>query len=121
MALRDLLHRLTASTEVLHAEQLREFAAKHAGVQPIAEARARQETPVVGELTSVRLVPRPSGSPWFEATITDGTGRIVALWTGRRRIAGITPGQRLVISGRPSPTGAGGRLLIYNPDYELLG
>ncbi|HEX2850812.1 MAG TPA: OB-fold nucleic acid binding domain-containing protein [Acidimicrobiales bacterium] len=120
MALRDLLHKLTASTEVLHEEQLREFAAKHAGVQPIAEVTPRTQTSVVGEIASVRIVPRPDGSPWLEATITDGTGRIVALWTGRRRIAGIASGQRLVISGRPSPTGPGGRLLIYNPYYELL-
>ena len=42
------------------------------------------------------------------------------MWTGRRRIAGIKPGQRLVVTGRPSPTGPGGRLMLYNPRYELL-
>jgi hypothetical protein len=44
----------------------------------------------------------------------------VAMWTGRRRIAGINPGQRLSLSGRGSPSGPGGRLLILNPAYELL-
>ncbi len=121
MAFKNLLHRLTAPTDVLHEEQLRELATNHPGVQAIADVQPRVETSVVGEIVSVRLVPRPDGSPWLEATITDGTGRLAVLWTGRRRIAGIAPGQRLVVSGRPSPTGPGGRPLIYNPAYELLG
>lgn len=119
MALKNFLHRLTASVDELDEEQLREFCTSHPGVLPIAEIEPRQPTTVVGEIASVRIV-RKAGSPWLEATVSDGTGKLVAMWTGRRKIAGIKPGQRLVLTGRPSPSGPGGRLLIYNPLYELL-
>ncbi len=76
---------------------------------------------IAGEITSVRIVPpRGEGSPWLEVTVTDGTGSVIAMWTGRRRIPGIAPGKRLIISGRGAPTGAGGRLQFLNPEYELL-
>ena len=120
MALKKFLHRLTTPVEVLDEERLREFCSSHPGVQSIAAATAREPVTVVGEITSVRIVPKPEGSPWLEVTVTDGTGKLVALWTGRRRIAGVKAGQRLVLTGRPSPSGPGGRLLIYNPLYELL-
>jgi hypothetical protein len=89
------------------------------GMAPIAEARARQEVSVAGEISSLRIVPR-AGSPSLEATITDGSGSIVAVWTGRRQIAGVGPGRRLVVHGRANPAGGNGRLVVYNPSYELL-
>lgn len=119
MALKNLLHRLTTPVQVLDEEQLREFCTSRPGVVAIAEVEARRPATVVGEISSVRIVPK-AGAPWLEVTISDGTGKLVAMWTGRRRIAGIKPGQRLVLTGRPSATGPGGRLLIYNPLYELL-
>jgi hypothetical protein len=74
----------------------------------------------VGEISSLRIVPRKDKTKWLEASLTDGTGTLVAMWTGRRRIAGIRPGQRLLVQGRCSPTGPGGRMMMYNPLYELL-
>ena len=120
MALKNFFRKLTAPVDELDEEQLREFCASRPGVEAIADAKARQPVTVVGEISSVRIVPKSEGSPWLEATVTDGTGKLVALWTGRRKIAGIKSGQRLVLSGRPSPSGPGGRLLLYNPAYELL-
>ncbi len=120
MALKKFLHKLTARVEELDEEQLREFCASRAGVVAIRDVEPRCAATVVGEITSVRIVRRSGGVPWLEVTISDGTGKLVAMWTGRRRIAGIKPGQRVVISGRPSPSGPGGRLLLFNPRYELL-
>ena len=120
MALKKLLRRLTTPVDVLDEEQLREFCSGQAGVESIGQMQPRVPATVVGEISAVRVVPKPDGSPWLEATITDGTGKLVALWTGRRKIAGIKAGQRLVLTGRPSPSGPGGRLVIYNPLYELL-
>lgn len=119
MALRKMLQRFTTSVDELDKERLVEFASKIPDATPIGHARPRDEVKVVGEIQSVRIVPR-AGSPSLEATITDGTGALVAMWTGRRRIAGIAPGKRLVVTGRGSPTGPGGRLLLFNPRYELL-
>ena len=120
MALRKMLHKLTTPVSQLDKEALRDFCSHVPGVIPIAEAAPRQEVKVAGEVSFVRIVPRPNGSPWLEATVTDGTGSLVVMWTGRRRVPGLRGGRRLVVQGRGSPTGPGGRLLIYNPVYELL-
>jgi hypothetical protein len=119
MALKNVLHRLTASMSELDQEKLREFCSGHAQCSSISEAQPRQEVSLVGEIKTVRIVPR-AGSPSLEATISDGSGSMVAVWTGRRRIAGIAPGKRLMINGRGAPIGPAGRLLFYNPRYELL-
>lgn len=119
MSLKRLLHRLTAPVSELDVERLREFCANCPGVVPISEARAREEVSVVGEISSLRIVPR-AGSPSLEATIGDTSGTIVAMWTGRRSIAGVAPGKRLVVSGRATVQGGNGRLMLMNPRYELL-
>lgn len=119
MALKKMFQRLTTPVDELDKKRLLDFVAKIPDVTAIGELRPREEAAVVGEIQSVRIVPR-AGSPSLEATITDGTGVVVAMWTGRRRIAGIAPGKRLVVAGRGSPTGPGGRLLLFNPRYELL-
>jgi hypothetical protein len=117
--LRDRISRLTKPVSELDLEALKNFCAGQSHCCRIADAQPRQEVNLVGEISSVRIVPR-AGSPSLEASITDGTGSMVAVWTGRRRIAGIGPGKRLMITGRGSPIGPGGRLLFYNPRYELL-
>ena len=120
MALKGRLKRLTAPVGELDRERLRQFCAGIDCAVPIAEVGPREEATVVGEISSIRIVPRPDGSPWLEATITDGTASLVAMWTGRTRIAGITSGRRLMVSGRGALGGSGRRLVIYNPRYELL-
>jgi len=119
VAIKKLFQRLSVPVSELDRERLRQFCAGLSGVTPIAELVPREEAAVVGEITALRIVPR-AGSPSLEATISDGSGTVAASWTGRRRIAGVTPGRRLVISGRGAPGGAGGRLLFFNPRYELL-
>ena len=120
MELKRAFKRLRVPSHELDRERLREFCSSRNGCTPIAEAEARQEITVVGEIKSVSIVPKSQGSPWLEATISDGTGSLVAMWTGRRRIAGIKPGQRLMVSGRGCHKGPKQRLHLYNPHYELL-
>ena len=118
--LRKAFRKLTTPVSELDKESLREFCTRVPDTTRIVDARPRQEVKVAGEVSFVRIVPRPDGSPWLEATVTDGTGSLVVMWTGRRRIAGIAAGKRLMVSGRGAPKGKGGRLLITNPKYELL-
>jgi hypothetical protein len=120
VALRKVFQRLTTPIHELDQQRLRDFAVAVPGAVSIGEAAARQEVTVAGEIKYVRIVPRPDGSPWLEATVDDGTGSLTVMWTGRRKIAGIRPGQRVLITGRGAPSGPGGRLLIYNPRYELV-
>lgn len=119
MALKKVLQRLTTPVHELDKDKLRTFCSTVPGVVDIATARPRDEITVAGEIKYVRIVPRPDGSPWLEATVDDGTGSLTVLWTGRKKIAGVRPGTRVVITGRGAPNGPGGRLLIYNPRYEL--
>ncbi len=119
MAFRKLLQRLTTSDADLDRERLRQFCADVPGVTRIVDAQPRQEITVAGEISSLRIVPR-AGTPSLEVTVKDGSGSLVIVWTGRRHIPGVTPGKRLVLSGRGSPQGAGGRLMLLNPRYELL-
>ncbi|MEO6628845.1 MAG: OB-fold nucleic acid binding domain-containing protein [Aquihabitans sp.] len=119
MAFRKLLHRLTTSDADLDRERLRQFCQDVPGVTPIGDARPRQEITVAGEISSLRIVPR-SGTPSLEVTVKDGSGSMVIVWTGRRNIPGVVPGKRLVLNGRGTPQGAGGRLTVLNPRYELL-
>lgn len=120
MALKDKFKRLTATSAELDAERLREFCSAVPNVKPIGELAPRERGTVVGEVQSWRIVPRPDGSPWLEATISDGTGAIVAMWTGRKKIAGVHEGRRLIVTGRGHPSGRTARLVILNPRYELL-
>ena len=119
MAFKKLLQRLTVSDAELDRERLRQFCRDVPGVTPIGDAEARQEITVAGEISSLRIVPR-AGTPSLEAVIKDGSGSLVVVWTGRRHIPGVAPGKRLVLSGRGSAHGPGGRLTVLNPRYELL-
>ncbi|HEX6425056.1 MAG TPA: OB-fold nucleic acid binding domain-containing protein [Acidimicrobiales bacterium] len=119
MGLRSRLHRLSVPVEQLDEERLRAFCAGRPDAVPIGEVRPRALVTVVGEVTSVRFVPR-AGTAWLEVTVSDGRDRMVAMWTGRRRLRGVEPGRRLLLAGRASATGPGGRMLLINPRYELL-
>lgn len=120
MALKNFLHKLTASVEELDEDQGRDLCTTRPGVVAISEVVPRQPSTIVGEISSVRVVTKAGGAPWLEVTVSDGSGKLVAMWTGRREIAGIKSGQRLVVTGRASASGPGGRLQVLNPRYELL-
>jgi len=119
LTLKRLLRNLRTSPSEFDVTRLRQFCSELPGMTAIGEVQARQEVTVVGEICSMRIVPR-AGSPTLEATLTDGSGTLVAVWMGRRQIAGIAPGRRLVVSGRVNPGTEGHRLFLYNPRYELL-
>jgi RecG-like helicase len=71
---------------------------------------------VAGTLRSVTLRPR-AASLTMEADLWDGTGNVTLIWLGRRDIAGIQPGRRIIVHGRI--TNVRGELTIYNPRYHL--
>jgi hypothetical protein len=85
---------------------------------PIAEATWRAHVKVTGRIRTVRVQPRV-GVPTLECTLVDDTGGIILVFLGRRKLAGITCGRRLVAEGTVGEHH--GRLAILNPLYELLG
>jgi hypothetical protein len=72
---------------------------------------------VCGTLRSVRLCPSEF-SCTLEAELCDGTGTVLLVWLGRRRVPGLEPGRSLRAHG--AVTDRDGRRVIYNPRYELL-
>jgi len=75
------------------------------------------ETAVVGgRVRSVKFTPT-ANVPMLEAELYDGTDVVFLVWLGRRRIAGIEPGRKLLARGRIGTHN--GRPAIYNPWYEL--
>ena len=87
------------------------------GVQPIAEAPNRVPVLVAGEVQGLQVVPR-LGSPSLEVTLSDGTGRAVAVFTGRRRLGGVDCGRRILVEGVGRTER--GRMVILNPAYTIV-
>jgi hypothetical protein len=85
-------------------------------VTPIAQARARVRARFEGEIRRVRIQPL-AAVPTLVVMLEDGTGRLSALFMGRRGIAGVECGRRLAIEGTPVAGERG--LTLYNPAYEL--
>ena len=105
-----------ASSDDQHARELRKTYAE-AAVSSIAEAPDRERVRLRGTLRTVTLRPR-GGVPALEAELYDGSGVITVIWLGRRRIAGISPGRGIEVSGRIGV--AEGNRIMYNPRYELI-
>jgi hypothetical protein len=117
MGVKDLVNRLTKPVEEVDREKLVEFCSQLEGCQPCDQLQPRRLARVVGEVSSVRIVPR-AGAPSLEVGVTDGRGTVTAVFFGRKKIAGLSPGRRVVIEGMVAPLH--GRSFVYNPLYELL-
>jgi hypothetical protein len=118
---RETVRWLTAGRDALHAAELRAEITEITQVDasqctPIAAIEQREVVDVAGMLRAVTL--RPHGtSLTMEADLWDGTGNVTLIWLGRREIAGVEPGRRIVVHGRL--TSVRGERAIYNPAYEL--
>lgn len=83
----------------------------------IADTPQRKYVTVSGKVT--RMTARPtSGQPALAVMVSDDTGTVTAVWTGRRAIGGITLGRRVAIQGVALMHA--GHLEFTNPRYTLL-
>lgn len=114
--LKNLRRKLSQSITDLEGERLSGRLAD-LGVQPIAEAPTRTPVILAGEIQGLQVVPR-AGSPSLEVTLSDGSGRAVAVFTGRRRLGGVDCGRRVVIEGVGRTER--GRLVVINPAYTIV-
>lgn len=94
--------------------------ARRQGSKPLQQCQRREYVKVSGVLRSVTY-PSASMRPVVTAQLYDGTASVDLIWQGRRSIAGIEPGRRLVAEGRLCDGGpeSSGRV-IYNPAYRLM-
>jgi amino acid transporter len=84
---------------------------------PIASVKYRERAQVAGRLRKVSVQPH-GGINSLECTLVDETGGIRLVFLGRRSIAGITAGTRMVVEGMVGEDA--GRLTIFNPVYRLV-
>ena len=87
------------------------------GTTPISALHPRQRARVAGRVKSLTV--QPWGNvPTLQVQLTDHHGKLVVAFLGRRQIAGLVPGSRIVVDG--TVTERRGHLVIINPDYEFL-
>jgi RecG-like helicase len=93
--------------------------AEHTNSTRISCLEPRELVEIVGQVEHVctRMV---DGAPTFEIELSDGTGAIVALWTGRKSLACVEHGRRIALWGRAAPMRRDASLVVFNPRYELL-
>lgn len=94
------------------------------GGTPLDGLQLRQPVRIAGEIRSMRIVPR-AGAASLEATVQDGRGSVTAVFLGRRKILGLSPGRRVMLEGvvtanRKANSASGTDCLMYNPVYQLL-
>ena len=88
-----------------------------AGTLPIGNLRPRQPARVAGRIKTVRVQPR-AGVSSLKCTIADGSGQLLAVFQGRRRVAGIEPGAGVVVEGMVAARGRS--LVMVNPLYWII-
>jgi hypothetical protein len=114
----ELIEKLARPAQEIRAEHLREWAASIPGTVPIAKAQPRCACKIAGVIQNVRIDPR-EGSGSIEATIDDGTGRMLVKWLGRQKLAGISLGAGLICEGTAG-VGPNRLLQLLNPEYQLV-
>jgi hypothetical protein len=110
-----LARRLVAEAEQLDAEDLRDDVGR-VGAKPVAKCCHGEPVVVTGRLRSVVYTPKET-VPTVDAELFDGSGSVHLIWLGRHRITGVEPGRTVVARGRIAEQD--GRLVIFNPWYEL--
>jgi hypothetical protein len=84
---------------------------------PIATLEPRQRARVAGRVKSLTV--QPWGNvPTLQVQLTDDEDKLWVAFLGRRQIAGLVPGSRIVVDG--TVTERRGQLVMINPEYEFV-
>jgi hypothetical protein len=95
---------------------VREWAETVPGTVRLAGCPVRQPVRVAAAVR--RITVRPGdGFDSLEALVSDGTGELVAAWTGRRAIPGLSLGTRMILEGTIGEE-RGVRRMV-NPRFEF--
>lgn len=111
-----LRKRLTQSMDEVEHERLQTRFAE-LDLPSLADMPCRKRVRVAGEIKVERIRPR-SGIPSYEVVVADGTGEVVAVFTGRHTVKGMTIGCAVVLDGVAHQEH--GRRVMLNPGYTLL-
>ncbi len=98
------------------AEEVRSWAETIPGTVRIADAPVRTRSKLAGIVRRITILP-VEGLEALEIVLWDGTGEITAVWLGRRSIAGLALGSRLIVEGVIGVERSERR--IVNPTFEF--
>ena len=116
MGIRNYLSRGSQTKDELVSERLcAKFGELH--MVTLADMPMRRRVDVCGEIRRMSVKPR-AGIPAVEVEISDGTGEITVIFSGRERIPGIGHNRGLTVSGVAHWEGK--RRVMLNPIYSLL-
>lgn len=87
------------------------------GLTAIKDVVWRDRVKVIGRVHAMRVRPWKQ-SAYLECTIEDDTGRLLIVFSGRRRIPGIALGTRMTVEGVVGEHR--GHLAVLNPNYTLI-
>jgi hypothetical protein len=87
------------------------------GSTSIVDATWRKRVTISGRVRSIRVAPLHD-APTLELVLVDATGAISVVFLGRRTIAGVEAGSRMIVEGTVGIHKS--RLAILNPSYQLL-
>jgi RecG-like helicase len=113
---RRFFRRVSESDERRYAEEIEAWASKVPGAVRISEAETRSRSKVAGVVRRITVRPL-EGHESLEALLYDGTGEVTVVWMGRRSIAGMSLGTKLVVEGMLAEQ-QGERRLV-NPTFEF--
>lgn len=116
--LRRWLRRLTETDEERLAAETRDWAATVPGTRRISESPNRERVRVAAAVRRISLIPS-DGYDTLESVVSDGTGELVARWTGRQGIPGLSLGTRMVLEGVIGEERDGRRRMV-NPRFEFV-
>lgn len=116
MGLRDFLTKSSQSKDDLVSERLCATFGELELVS-LSEMPMRQRVEVCGEIRRMAVKPR-AGIPAVEIEVSDGTGELTVIFSGRDRIPGVGHNRGLTLSGVAHMEGT--RRVMLNPVYRLL-
>ena len=118
MPFRRFIQRFTETDEQRLAGEVREWADSVPGTTRLEASKAREPVRIAAAVR--RITVRPGeGYDSLEALFFDGTGEVVASWTGRRSIPGLSLGTRMILEGTIGED-RGVRKMV-NPRFEFAG
>jgi RecG-like helicase len=109
--------RFAQTDEERLTEEVQSWAGSVPDTERIGSVPEREQVRIAGVVR--RLMLRPAeGRLSFAVLVTDGTGELTAVWTGRDQIPGLRLGTRVILEGLTSRE-RGGDLRLVNPRYEF--
>jgi hypothetical protein len=113
---RRFFRRMSESDELRYAEEIEAWAGMVPGAVRIRDVEPRSRSKLAGVVRRITIHPL-EGHEALEALLYDGTGEISVVWMGRRTIAGLGLGTKLVVDGMVGEQ-QGERRLV-NPTFEF--